>query len=270
MCPRTGQPPPKGRRAAVLLNLSGPSRDCGARSAHEGGAWSGRYFPSARWGASMLVVTVELRPHGVEEASEILADATIVNLGRVEAGYSYRARLRERPDPELAIRGRDQMVQVSGYDRRQSVWNLVLRVITAAWRDHEIESLEDYRPALAWAEDTEADSEALALFLDVLPSAWGLTETQVERLLQVAPGWLRAWRNHEVRIDQAVRTRLWKLGLLQKRLCLVSRPESYSAFWHRAWAATSPIGNRSPWRAFEQEGDEALTKIGQFLDTGIY
>lgn len=217
----------------------------------------------------MIVVKVELWPYGSEDSKESLAEATIENRGRDDAGYKYRAVLRERPDPELGIRRRDQTINITGYHRRQSVWNLILSMLAAAWREHQLKSLEEYQPAHAWAEDTAADSEALALFLDVLPSAWGLTEGQVEQLLHVAPGWLRAWRNHEVQLDRAVRTRIWQLGLLQKRMGLISNPEDYSTFWHRAWADMSPLGNRSPWQAFEQEGDEAIKKIQQFLTSGL-
>lgn len=217
----------------------------------------------------MIVIKVELWPYGIEDAKQSLAEATIENRGRDDAGYKYRAVLRERPDPELGIRRRDQTINITGYDRRQSVWNLILRMLAAAWRQHELESLDGYQPAEACAEDTAADSEALALFLDVLPSAWGLTEQQIEQLLKVAPGWLRAWRNHEVRLDSPVRTRIWKLGLLQKRMGLISKPEDYCTFWHREWAETSPLGSRSPWQAFEQEGDDAIRKIQQFLTGGL-
>jgi hypothetical protein len=215
----------------------------------------------------VLVVRVELWPYGVEDAKELLGDATIQNRGRDATGSSYRAVLRERPDPDLGIRRRDQTIHISGYNRRQSVWNLVLRMLAAAWFDHEVKSGPE--SARSMVEDTAADSEALALFLDVLPSAWRLTEGQVERLLYVKPGWLRAWRNYEVELDDAVRTRLWQLGLLQRRMSLISQPEDYSAFWHRAWADTSPLGNRSPWQAFDEEGENAIRKIQQFLDSGL-
>jgi hypothetical protein len=216
----------------------------------------------------VLVVRVELWPYGCEDAKELLGEATIQNCGRDDdTGSSYRAELREKPDPELDIRRRDQTIHISGYDRHQSVWNLVLRVLAAAWFDHEVKSRKDSTRAMV--EDTAADSEALALFLEVLPSAWGLTEGQVEQLLHVEGGWLRAWRNYEVKLDSAVRARLWQLGLLQRRIGLVSNPESYSTFWHRAWADTGPLGNRSPWQAFDEEGDEAIKKIQQFLESGL-
>lgn len=217
----------------------------------------------------MIVIRVELWPYGIEDAKQSLAEATIENRGCDDAGYKYRAVLRERPDPELGIRRRDQTINISGYDRRQSVWNLILSMLAAAWREHELMSLDEYQPAHAWTEDTAADSEALALFLDVLPSAWGLTERQIEQLLLVPPGWLRAWHNHEVGLDRTVRTRIWQLGLLQKRMGLISTPEDYATFWHRAWADTSPLGNRSPWQAFEQEGDAAIRKIQLFLTGGL-
>jgi hypothetical protein len=215
----------------------------------------------------VIVVRVELWPYGIEDAKEVLGEATIQNRGRDDAGSSYRAVLRERPDPDLGIRPRHQVVHISGYDRRQSVWNLVLRMLAAAWFNHEVKLRTN--SARVMVEDSPADSEALGLFLEVLPSAWGLTEGQVERLLHVDPGWLRAWRNYEVGLDDGVRTRLWRLGLLQRRMGLISDPESYSTFWHRAWADTSPLGNRSPWQAFDEEGDDAIRKIQQFLDGGL-
>lgn len=219
--------------------------------------------------ATLIVVKVELWPHGLEGARQPLGEAIIDNRGCGDDGYKYRAVLRKAADPDLRIRARNQTIQISGYDRRQSVWNLILRVLAAPWLEHERKSLEEYQSAPAWVEDSVADSEALALFLQVLPSAWGLTEGQIEQLLQVEAGWLRAWRNYEVKLDGPVRSRLWQLGLLQRRMSLVSQPESYSEFWHRPWAETSPLGNRSPWQAFDEEGDEAIKKIQQFLDRGL-
>lgn len=217
----------------------------------------------------MIVVKVELWPHGLEDARQCLAEATIQNHGREDAGYKYRAILSEKADSDLLIRARNQTIQVSGYNRRQSVWNLILRILIAGWLEHEPKTPEEYQSAPAWVEDSVADSEALALFLEVLPAAWGLAESQIERLLHVEYGWLRAWRNHQAKLDSGVRSRLWQLGLLQRRMCLVSTSENYSTFWHRPWADTSPLGNRTPWQAFEEEGEEAIRKIQQFLDSGL-
>jgi hypothetical protein len=114
-----------------------------------------------------------------------------------------------------------------------------------------------------------AEEHAMGLFLDVLPAAWNLTEHQLEQLLDVPPGWLRAWRNHEVRLDSQVRKALVEFGTLQERMRLIATPDRYSKFWHHAWAEGSPIGKRTPWQAFKEDGREAITKISQFLASGL-
>jgi hypothetical protein len=77
----------------------------------------------------MLVIRVELWPYGLEDAKTVLAEGTIANRGRHGSGYTYRAVLSETGDPELGIERREQIVEISGYDRRQSVWNLLLQVL---------------------------------------------------------------------------------------------------------------------------------------------
>jgi len=255
----------------------------------------------------MLVVTIELWPHGREEAKEVLANATIANRGRQGLGYTYHAVLRERGDPELGIERREQVVEISAYDRRQSAWNLLLEVLAQTRPveeisppeeqprvrdrstrrlgfmkgdaqvpddfDREMEIVEAGRGSNAHlrqvAGRNAAEEHAIGLFMDVLPAAWGLCEHQVEQLLDVPSGWLRAWRNHEVRLDAHARAALVELGLIQERMRLMATPDRYVKFWHRAWAETSPIGKRTPWQAFEEDGRQAITKINQFLASGL-
>jgi hypothetical protein len=80
----------------------------------------------------MLVIRVELWPYGLEEAKELLAEATVGNLGPDQEGFRYKAELRERENPALGISGGSQIVEIGGHDRRQSVWNLLRTVLTAA------------------------------------------------------------------------------------------------------------------------------------------
>lgn len=261
-------------------------------------------------GLILLVVSVELWPYGSEDAKEVLAEAAIANCGKDELGYTYRAALRERGDPELNIKRREQIVEISGYDRCQSVWNLLLKLLERAATaqvpvgnrltaerlgarrgrpqrlgfmkgagrvpvdlDRDMETVEVHAGNEALTRQpagrTAAEEHALGLFLDVIPSAWNLTEREVERLLDVSPGWLRAWRNHEVGLDSAVRAALAELGSLQERMRLIATPDRYSEFWHHAWPELSAIGNRTPWQAFEEDGREALTMINRSLAVGL-
>ena len=79
----------------------------------------------------MLVVTVELWPYGIEEAKEVLAKATIANAGPDGTGHRYRVAFRERQDSALRIPALDATVEVRGYQRQQSVWNLVAEAISS-------------------------------------------------------------------------------------------------------------------------------------------
>lgn len=85
----------------------------------------------------MLVVRVELWPYGIEEAKELLAQAEIANAGRDETGHRYRVSFSERHDADLEIPALDALVEVCGYDRRQSVWNLIGQAISALRRNDE-------------------------------------------------------------------------------------------------------------------------------------
>lgn len=212
----------------------------------------------------MIVVRVELWPFGLSKDRRVIADATIQNRGSRDAGstYDYRAEVNGAGDVALAIVGSRAAVDIVGHDRRQSVWKLLYRVLSKTCNDDDPASNSDTLV------DRYSERKALALFLDVLPAAWALTEAQFERLLEVSPGWHRAWRNHEIAIDDAVASRIWDLGALQDRIGLLHTPESYAEFWHHRWAAESPIGNRSPWEAFEDEGAAGLAKVKALLDSG--
>jgi hypothetical protein len=149
--------------------------------------------------------------------------------------------------------------EVFGHDRKQGVWSLIARALAAGLaRDAAI---KDRRADLS-------DDEMLGLFLDVLPAAWGFSEADFEKLLELPRGWLRAWRNHEVAIDDELALEIRELGALQRRLRLLRTPDGYSRFWHHRWSAHSPIGARTPWQAFCDDGPSALALIRQHLDSG--
>ena len=105
--------------------------------------------------------------------------------------------------------------------------------------------------------------------LDLLPAAWRLTDGEFELLLRSPPNWLNAWRNHEVELDEATMDRLRRLRRLHEAFRLVMNPLAYADAWRRPWHAESVIGGRSPWQAYEQDGDSALDVIEGYFGAQI-
>jgi len=105
----------------------------------------------------------------------------------------------------------------------------------------------------------------LTLLLDLLPVAWGLTDSEFEQLLGVSGSWLQNWRQRQTAIEAGVRERLWRLRRLHDVLRLLIRPCEYAVVWRDVWNAESPIGQRSPWQAFHEDGDEALDRLENYL-----
>jgi hypothetical protein len=107
--------------------------------------------------------------------------------------------------------------------------------------------------------------QEFALLLDVLPIAWGLHEEEFEQLLGVPPSWLARWRNQQADIDTALRERLRRLRRFHDALRLVVLPQEYAAAWRSEWTAESPIGQRSLWKAFQEDGDAALDRLENYF-----
>jgi hypothetical protein len=184
----------------------------------------------------------------------------IENRGRAGDGYRYRAQLSEVGNPVSGVPPLERVVEVSGHDPSQSVWDLILCVLSRAHAGQGAETQDPEIPG--------NDKDMLGLFLDILPAAWGLMECQLEDLLDLPTGWLRAWRNHEVEIDDRLKLDILELGALQRGIRALRTPEGYSGFWWHRWAAHSPIGARTPWQAFVEDGPEALAAIRRHLDSG--
>lgn len=208
----------------------------------------------------MIVVRVELWPMGSEEGRHAIAEAVIENCGPVRDGYHYRAELSQVSYPALGVPQCSWVGDVVGWDRKQSVWNLIDEVIQNAGLS---------RQPVSDARRTGREQHTLGLFLDVLPAAWGLSEREFEKLINLPEGWLRAWRNHEVEIDNALASDLLKLGALQIGMRLVRTPDNYAGFWHHRWRFDSPIGARSLWQAFEEDGWPAVEAIINYLHQGF-
>ena len=103
------------------------------------------------------------------------------------------------------------------------------------------------------------------LLLDLLPAAWGMSDSEFERLLRCPPGWIRAWRNHEVFVEPNVSERAARLRRLHNAFRLVVGEEGYAEAWRRPWSPDSPIGNRSPWQAYVEQGDLALDTLEAYF-----
>jgi hypothetical protein len=197
---------------------------------------------------------------GSEERRRTIADVVIENRGPAGDGYHYRAKLSQVSYPALGVPQLNWVGDVVGWDRKQSVWNLIGEVIQNAGVSNE---------AVSSAHRRGGEQHTLGLFLDILPDAWGLSESDFEKLIDLPEGWLRAWRNHEVEIDDELASDLLKLGTLQIGMRLVRTPGNYAGFWRHRWRADSPIGARSPWQAFEEDGWSAVEAITSYLRQGL-
>lgn len=102
------------------------------------------------------------------------------------------------------------------------------------------------------------------VLLDLLQAAWGFDDAEFEKLLHADPGWLRAWRNHEVSPGHQLLERARRLLRLHEAFRLVIKPGGYAAAWRRRWRATSPIGQLSPWEAYLKGGEAALDVIESY------
>jgi len=93
----------------------------------------------------MIAVQVELWPFGSQEDRKIIAAMVIENLGLDESGlcYRYAAELHHTADPALQISAGEQSVEIVGHDRREAVWKLIHRVLSAALAEDGSEEIVD-------------------------------------------------------------------------------------------------------------------------------
>ncbi len=85
----------------------------------------------------MIAVQIELWPFGSVEGRRIIAAAVIENRGLDESGIGYRylAELHQTAEASLQIPALEQIVEISGFDREQSIWHLLHQVLSAALAD---------------------------------------------------------------------------------------------------------------------------------------
>jgi hypothetical protein len=102
---------------------------------------------------------------------------------------------------------------------------------------------------------------------DLLPAAWDLEDREFEQLLQVPPGWLAAYRNHELKPNEDVWGRLQRLFALYEAMRMAVRPRGYSEWLRQPWRSDSPIGPRSPLKAILEDGDSALDLVEKLCRT---
>lgn len=105
--------------------------------------------------------------------------------------------------------------------------------------------------------------EDIEHLFDMLPIVWGLETVEFEQLLGVPPGWLDAYRIHEVKPDEETWDQLSQLLLLHLAMRMVVEPRGYAEWLRRPWTADSPIGAQSPLELILNGGDEALNLLKQ-------
>lgn len=205
----------------------------------------------------MLVVRAEIWPAGDETAKFTVGEITAANESDFGDFCSYAVSVSQTAAPWSGAPSFETTFAIHDHDRRQGAWALVASILRAL-----------PATAIPGAPQHQREDNMLGLFLDVLPAAWGLSEAEFEQLLNLPCGWLRAWRNHEVKIDDELKRDINELGVLQRRIRLVRTPDGYSRFWHHRWTAGSTIGARTPWQAFVEDGPAVLTALRRHLDSG--
>lgn len=215
----------------------------------------------------MIVVQVELWPLGAGEQRKIIASAVIENRGLDDSGgYRYFAELHNKGEPTLQIPAREHSVEISGHDRRQSVWRLIHHVLSAATT--EVAS-QKAAPALVDSPNesraVEPPSSSGTYELDLLAAAWGWRQEEVAVVLRVDADRLRAWRNHELFIDAASMTRIALLKRVHVAMWRVLAPGSYARWWRRS----GPFGGRRPIEV-ALEDEDGLEKIEMACASAIW
>lgn len=109
------------------------------------------------------------------------------------------------------------------------------------------------------------DHRTARILQDLLQAAWQLTDERFEQLLEVSPGWLDAFRIHEVELAPKILKRLSRLAGFHDALRLWFPQELYGEAWRVTWKESSPIGSSTLLQAWDQDGDQALDKVEQFF-----
>jgi hypothetical protein len=80
----------------------------------------------------MLRVTIELVPGGFAPAGRIIATMRVANVSDLADISDYRIEAAEGSNPLTGTPQRSASCEVTGHDRRQSVWVLVAKAAEAA------------------------------------------------------------------------------------------------------------------------------------------
>jgi hypothetical protein len=82
----------------------------------------------------MLKLTIDLVPGGFEPARRTIATMRIANVSNLADISNYRIEATEGRNPPAGTPHRSASCEVTGHDRRQSVWALVAKAAEAACR----------------------------------------------------------------------------------------------------------------------------------------
>lgn len=107
----------------------------------------------------------------------------------------------------------------------------------------------------------------LCPLVDLLQAAWGLADQEFVYLLGVSPDWLESWRMGKVDISAEVAGRLRRLRQFHDALRKATHPLDYAKAWRGEWPPDGPLGKRSLWEAFQEDGDSALDVTETYLMT---
>lgn len=110
---------------------------------------------------------------------------------------------------------------------------------------------------------SDANERNFKFMIALLPGAWGLTPEEFSQLLGLADASFLDDLNSEP--DEEVYKRVERLKRLLCAFCAVLRPPEFPAAWRVIWEDHSQIGERSLWRAFQEDGDVALDKFELYL-----
>lgn len=100
---------------------------------------------------------------------------------------------------------------------------------------------------------------------DMIPIVWGLEAAEFECLLGVGPGWLDAYRVHEVKPGDETWERLCELLQVHTAMRMIVKPYGYRDWLRRPWTSTSPIGATSPLTFMLKGGPAAVKRVEQIL-----
>lgn len=101
--------------------------------------------------------------------------------------------------------------------------------------------------------------------LDLIQTAWDLTDSETEQLLAVPSGWLAAWRIHEAAMGLEQFETLNRLISLHEAMRLHVEPRGYARWLRRRKKPTSITKGLSPLEMLLSGGHEAIKLLTAYL-----